>query len=494
LSHHSSPVDGATPVVPKRIEEMTLVVAGVTSGTGWIVSDTLITGGTIQLRDREYQVKCLPSQDRQALVSFSGDAHNGAKLIERAAGTQSGRGVIHMLCEAQAEHPKIDFLYMFLDECGPRLFRIYEGCAHEVSATYMGEKDAFEEFQRIRHATEIDPVPKSFEHFMFATSRVPGAPSQVPDAVSRATVSMLRLFMRRAERDVGGWAVPYVLVRDGAYMCQYVHAVSDPILDKFMPGAVVPHGTAEAGGYGLSVTEFGQLEGMVVYRRQTPGGLVLIREATGYRTVFIEGAPAEFRNKASDFLGKPVDIWFGHAPLGVPESLTILRDERGQPAVAIGRRGDTVSLAVLNVATAFRARANFGEEEGPKPVTAQNLTLTLANDRSHVILKLLNDGAIVGESTLNANELDAVIAGLGQFRAALPGQVSPEPDQSGGSQEFVVIDPAWRTVQSPHADIDGIIMRLRHIGLGWVSFLLPRHEGRALGKWLTENCADPKAP
>jgi hypothetical protein len=275
------------------MSEMTLVVAGVAARTGWIVSDTLITGGTIQLRDQEYQIKCLPSQDRQALVAFSGDAHNGAKLIEQAAGMPSGQSVIDMLREAQTEDQKIDFLYMFLGENGPRLFKISEGRAHDVLATYIGEKDAFEEFQRIRHATEIDPISKSVENFIFSTR----TPSEIPDAVCDATVSMLRLFMQRAERDVGGWAVPYVLVREGVYMCGYAHAVSDPILDKVMPGAVVPHGTAEAGGYGLAVTEFGQLEGMVVYRCQTPGGLALIREATGYRTVSIDGAPAEFAPK-----------------------------------------------------------------------------------------------------------------------------------------------------------------------------------------------------
>jgi hypothetical protein len=107
---------------------------------------------------------------------------------------------------------------------------------------------------------------------------------------------------------------------------------------------------------------------------------------------------------------------------------------------------------------------------------------------------LLSEGKVVGESTLNAVEMDAVITGLGQFRASLNQQVRPEPDQSGGAQEFVVIDLAWRTAQSPHAEMDGIVMRLRHIGLGWVSFLLPRHEGRALGKWLTESCADPIKP
>ena len=473
---------------------MTLIVAGVAAGTGWIISDTLITGGTIQLRDREYQVKCLPAQDRQSLVAFSGDAHNGARLIEQAAGMPSGQNTIRMLCQAQIENPNVDFLYMYLDAGTPCLFKISGASAHEVAAAYIGEKDAFEQFQRIRHATEIDPIPKSVEHFMFGSK----APREIPEGVSEATVSMLRLFLQRAERDVGGWAVPYVLVREGAYLCGYVHAVSDPILDKVGPGAVVPHGTAEAGGYGLAVTEVQDPEGMVIYRRQAPGGLILIREGQGYRTVRIEGGPAEFRAKASDLLEKPVDIFFSDdTPVGLPESITILRDEHGQPAAAIAKRGNNLSFSVLNVATVFRTKAKLdfgGGQRGLEPLTVQNLNLTLADDKSRVTLQLLNDGKVVGETTLNADEMDAVIAGLGQFRAALDQQVRPDPDQSGGAEEFVVVDPAWRTLQSPHAEIDGIVMRLRHLGFGWVSFLFPRHEGRALGKWLTETCVEPAKP
>jgi hypothetical protein len=473
---------------------MTLVVAGVTAGKGWIVSDTLITGGTIQLRDREYQIKCLPAKDRRSLVAFSGDAHNGAQLIEQAAAMPSGQNTIRVLREAQADNPRIDFLYMFLDEGTARLFKISNGSAQKATATYIGEKSAFEQFQCIRHATEIDPVPKSFENFIFGSR----APSEIPDAISGATVSMLRMFPQRAEHDVGGWVVPYVLVPEGVYMCGYAHGVSDPILDEVGPGAVIPHGTAEAGGYGLSVTELGDLEGMLVYRRQTPGGLVLIREERGYRTVRIDGAPTEFRAKASDLFGKPVDIFFGEeTPFGLPESITILHDEDGKPAAAIAKRGNHLSFSVLKVATAFRTKAKLdlsGAQKGSEPVTVKNLTLTLADDRSQVNLQLLNDGKIAGESTLSADEVDAVIAGLGRFRAALSQQVRPEPDQSGGAQEFLVVDPAWRTVQSPHAEVDGIVMRLRHLGLGWVSFLLPRHEGRALGKWLVDSCAEPAKP
>ena len=375
---------------------MTLVVAGVIAGKGWIVSDTLITGGAIQLRDREYQIKCLPAEDRRSLVAFSGDAHNGAELIEQAAAMPSGQTTIRVLCEAQAENPRIDFVYMFLDEGTARLLKISNGGAQEVPATYIGEKSAFEQFQYFRHATEIDQVPKSFENFMFGSR----APSEIPDIITGATVSMLRMFLQRAERDVGGWAVPYVLVPK-ALICVGTRT-------GFLIRSWTRLGQArlsltelrKPGGYGLSVTELGDLEGMVVYRRQMPGGLVLIREEHRYRIVRIDGAPAAFRAKASDLLGNPVDIFFGEdTPVGLPESITILRDEDGQPAAAIAKRGNSFSFSVLNVATAFRTKAKLdlsGGQKGPKPVTVQNLALTLADDRNHVNLQLLNDGKVVG--------------------------------------------------------------------------------------------------
>lgn len=469
---------------------MTLIVASVAAEAGWIISDTLITGGPIQLRDREYQIKCIPAKDKKSLVAFSGDAHNGAKLIEEAAATPSGLATIDLLRASQAENPTIDFLYMFLDANTPRLFKISNGTSNELTATYIGEQDAFEQFQEIRHATEIDPVPKSLETFFFGTR----APSKIPDAVSADTATMARLLLRRPERDVGGWAVPYVLTKEGVYMCGYAHAVSDPIFEMIGQGDVVPHGTAEAGGYGLAVTELGDLEGMVIYRRQMPGGLILIRQASDYKSIRIEGTPAEFRARAYDLIGKPVDVIFGDNQIESPDSVTILRDEQGQPAVAIASRGKDFSIAVLNVATAFRTKGALdfiGAQKGPKSVTIKNLSLTLADDRNEVTLKLSAEGRVTGESTLNASEMDAVITALGEFRSAMKDPVSPEPDQSGGSREFLVPDPAWRTNQSPHSEIDGIVMRLRHLGFGWVSFLLPRHEARALGDWLTKNWGKP---
>ena len=177
---------------------MTLIVAGISAGTAWMVSDTLIAGGDIPLRDRHYQIKCVPSNDTKALIGFAGDVHHGARLMEQAADMPSGENVVRMLVHAQREHASVDFLYAFLDQDLPRLFRISDGTAAEVPATYIGQQTAFEDFQRIRHAAEIDPVPKALETFMFGTR----APGNISGDVGTVTASMLRLFMQRGERDV----------------------------------------------------------------------------------------------------------------------------------------------------------------------------------------------------------------------------------------------------------------------------------------------------
>ena len=65
----------------------------------------------------------------------------------------------------------------------------------------------------------------------------------------------------------------------------------DPILTQLGPGSAVPHGTAEAGGFGLSVTELGKRNGVVVYWLQMPGGVVFVREPETYTEHEFKGPP-----------------------------------------------------------------------------------------------------------------------------------------------------------------------------------------------------------
>ena len=54
-----------------------------------------------------------------------------------------------------------------------------------------------------------------------------------------------------------------------------------------------------------------------------------------------------------------------------------------------------------------------------------------------------------------------------------------------GSRLVVQVDPAWRTrPPAAGAERDGILLVLRHRGLGWLGFLLPRAKAAALGRSL----------
>jgi hypothetical protein len=59
---------------------MTILVAGIEGMHVWMVSDTLITGGNIEVREREYKLKIIASQDG---LGFAGDAYNGARITEQ---------------------------------------------------------------------------------------------------------------------------------------------------------------------------------------------------------------------------------------------------------------------------------------------------------------------------------------------------------------------------------------------------------------------------
>src|SRR5262249_16571206 len=248
------------------------------------------------------QLKIIPSRDGRAVVGFAGEPHHAARFAERAAAMPAGDETISFLLNSHLQNSSIDFAYGYVGDSGPHLVRVSQGEAKEVPTLHIGLTDAFEHFQRIRHDAEIDAIPEAVSIF-FSGSR---ATDPVPDGLNRAITSMLRLFAERSERDVGGWPVPYHLTGDGPFLCGYFYSASDPILTRIGPGSIVPHGTAEAGGFGLSVTELGQGHGVVVYWHQQPGGAVYKRTADGYEALKFEGTPSLFKERASGAVGQPV--------------------------------------------------------------------------------------------------------------------------------------------------------------------------------------------
>ena len=119
-------------------------------------------------------------------------------------------------------------------------------------------------------------------------------------------------------------------------------------------------------------------------------------------------------------------------------------------------------------------------------LSTEKMSLNLSNDKGVVTLKLLKNGQSETEITLDAAELDLVLTKLSEARALMREPVPAQPLQEPGTRELVVLDPMWQTDPSFHGSLGGIILRLRHLGFGWLAFLLPHHEAFALGRWLCD--------
>jgi hypothetical protein len=74
-----------------------------------MVADTAITGVGIEVRDRKYQLKIIPSRDGRAFLGFAGDLHHGARLVEQAALIPAGKEAVAFLLESHRQNSSIDF-------------------------------------------------------------------------------------------------------------------------------------------------------------------------------------------------------------------------------------------------------------------------------------------------------------------------------------------------------------------------------------------------
>jgi hypothetical protein len=90
-------------------------------------------------------------------------------------------------------------------------------------------------------------------------------------------------------------------------------------------------------------------------------------------------------------------------------------------------------------------------------------------------------------SSLTAPELDELIASAAKLRQALQPPVPLDPPQTSEA----TIDPAWRSL----AHGANTILQLRHLGLGWVTVILPPHErANLLSVFLRQALSTPAMP
>jgi hypothetical protein len=112
--------------------------------------------------------------------------------------------------------------------------------------------------------------------------------------------------------------------------------------------------------------------------------------------------------------------------------------------------------------------------------------------REKVVLEVLVDDTNAVSAEFSASEVEDLMEKIAFARAALKEGVVPDLDPMA-KMRFTVIDPAWRSstdFSAPDTNAKGVLLALRHTGYGWLSFLLPHKEAKALGQWLIESVKD----
>lgn len=108
-----------------------------------------------------------------------------------------------------------------------------------------------------------------------------------------------------------------------------------------------------------------------------------------------------------------------------------------------------------------------------------NVALALVS-RTQVTIELHDGDKPSSKVTLDVKDVDAVIAGFAQLRAAMTPEIPRElPDSA---HERGVLGPPWAVARHPSAPEKTLF--LRHPGFGWITFIFPPQEAEKLGNAL----------
>jgi hypothetical protein len=458
---------------------MTLIVSAIEGTQVWMVSETAITDPKVSLRDRIDLPKIFPIQGR-SLVGFAGDVTYGLQAIRAISSIEPGQATLEALIREHRENQSVDFAYAYMEDSVPRLFKISEGVANSVIALFLGQQAAFETFQKMRHDISIDHAPNAIHKFLS---------DDISDQGHEAIIAMLRLFSSTSEREVGGWVLPYILSAQGTRLCSYAFSVSDPIVDQLKPGDIIPHGTAAAGGFELSVTELRERDGVVVYWLQKPGGQIWINSSNNYEVNEFDGSPSVFTKAVKESLGRDIDLWLSEEDAGLPQSIVEIQDQKGHPRVAVVKSGNKLTFSwIQNSQESFKGNVIVKNENENRATYQNGVSATVSGDPERVVIKLADGDTPKTEISVDATQLDQIIEYLSTIRMSLKTTVPTE--LASGVQLPAIIDPLWRTRPIFHDGFQGCLLVFRHTGFGWIPFFLPTDEVIKLGEWLI-NAANP---
>ena len=125
-------------------------------------------------------------------------------------------------------------------------------------------------------------------------------------------------------------------------------------------------------------------------------------------------------------------------------------------------------------------------DEAPYPEGQCGLRVQAVPGGSRCLFEIVDRrGRALAHVALQAPELDSLVRQLAELRSCLGEPVPRTLDP--GARLVALVDPVWQAkpLSSPDAP-DGVVLALRHPGLGWLGFLLPWPEAAMLGNSPTD--------
>lgn len=467
---------------------MTLLVARIEERVIWMVADTAISSKLRDIRKRVDHLKIVRVSG-VALAGFAGDERAGTDILEGLRTLDQGEAVVAWIAKYQLEHPtsQVEIAYGWFSGAEPNLVRVFEGRIERLSLLHLGDTNAFSRLQALKDEADFAYPPDSLSLWAHYCE---GKAGRVPSGMSATIQAMQGLFSQTGERHVGGIVVPYLIDGLEPMRCGYIHSVTDPVRSSLIPGDIVRHGSSERGGFGVSVYELEEMDGIVVYWPQAKLGSILVGVGDNCSVDQLPGEPDAFVDSVKTLFGRAVHVGFGNAGLVGDRTVSKLRDSQGR--------------AILSATTTDGAFAFtwIGESNEPFRVT-DTLQLTQREPDGQRILNMaehkismtlsesLKDASIVidgssgrVEMSADAGELDRFIGALSHIRMGMQDAVPLVLPK--GTKVALVPDPAWRSDISFSLEGNGVALVLRHPGLGWQGFLLPANEAAAMGAFLSQ--------
>ena len=109
---------------------------------------------------------------------------------------------------------------------------------------------------------------------------------------------------------------------------------------------------------------------------------------------------------------------------------------------------------------------------------------TFLNEGGEAVLQMEMDGEPKVHQIQDESGLSAIIDQLVALRASMAEEISRDLDP--GARLVAITDPIWRSQDAKTAGY-AKLLALRHPGLGWLTFLFPNDEARALGQFLQQD-------